>query len=146
VGAPADHDDFAPADAGDPADGHDGVDSFQVDDTSMPVGSLTDMPYDVDDGMSDFPPSLDLGIDAPADGGPWLDLSLLGDHADNAGGFDDDPSGTSSYAVDIPDTPPGGLADLSAVDAAGDGADWSDLAGSDDLAVRSLTALWTPAA
>jgi hypothetical protein len=143
VAEPAGHDDFAPADASDPDDIHD---SYAVDDTSTPVGALTDMPYDIDDGTSGFPPPLDLGIDHPADGGPWLDLSLLGDSTSSDSGEFEDPSGASAYSVDIPDSPPGGLADLSTADAAGDGSSWTALAGSDDLAVRSLATLWSPAA
>jgi hypothetical protein len=143
VAEPSGHDEFEPADAGDPADAHE---SYAVDDTSTPVGALTDMPYDIDDGTSGFPPHLDLGIDAPADGGPWLDVSLLGDSAGSDAGEFDDPSGASAYAVDIPDSPPGGLADLSTADAAGDGTSWTDLAQSDDPAVHSLATLWTPAA
>ncbi|WP_163506184.1 hypothetical protein [Fodinicola acaciae] len=140
------HDDFAPADAvHDGAGAHDDQGTFEVDDTSTPVGALTDVPYEVDDtGLGDFPPQLDLGIDAPADGGPWLDLNLLGEPSD--GGSDHLDDGTSAYAGDIPDSPPSGLADLTAMDAGADSTSWPDLMASDDPAVRSLAHLWTPAA
>ncbi len=142
VDAPAGHDEFTPADVTVGDDGHDDLVGYHDDDTATPIGALTDMPYDLDDGTSGFPPALDLGIDAPADGGPWLDLSLLGDGSD----VDDDASGAHAYAAEIPDSPPGGLVDLASVDAAGDGTNWTELAQSDDLAVHSLATLWAPAA
>lgn len=141
------HDEFAPADAvHDDADARGDQGVFEADDTSTPVGTMTDLPYELDDtGMGDFPPQLDLGIDAPADGGPWLDLSLLGDPSGGDGGSDGLDDSTSAYA-DIPDSPPAGLTDLTAMDAGADTTSWRDLMASDDPAVRSLAHLWTPAA
>ena len=107
-----------------------GVDpDLPPEDLTHPVGDWLDLP-DLDH----------LTVPEPAGGAPWLDLSLLGDHAHQTVEIDDlRASALDDHPASALDDLRAALGEPPAVDAA-----YDQLLTSDDPAVRTLAHLWAP--